>query len=68
MTDREEKVDNERSGMLVGGLIVFGVGLLFLLRNFGIIPDIGEMWPVFPIIVGLAMIIGSFRKGRRPAA
>jgi len=56
---------DERNGMLVGGLIVLGVGVLFMLRNLGFIPDIGEMWPVFPIIVGLAMIIGSFRRGSR---
>lgn len=57
---------DERRGMLVGGLIVFGVGVFFLLDQLDIIPDVGDMWPIFPIIVGLALIIGSFR-GRRAA-
>jgi len=50
--------------MLIGGLIVAGIGVFFLLRNLGIIPDIGRMWPVIPIIVGVAMVIGSFSRIR----
>ena len=56
----------DRRGMLVGGLIVFGVGVFFLLDQLGIIPDMSDMWPIFPIIVGLALIIGSFRGSRAP--
>ena len=55
-----------RRGMLVGGLIVFGIGFLFLLSNMGIIPEIGEMWPVFLIIVGIALVAGSFYKEKKP--
>jgi len=47
--------------MLTGGLIVLGIGVLFLLRNFGIIPDIGDMWPVILIIIGVALVVGSFK-------
>ena len=57
---------DDRRGMLVGGLIVFGVGVFFLLDQLGIIPDMSDMWPIFPIIVGLALIIGSFRGSRAP--
>lgn len=57
---------DERRGMLVGGLIVFGVGVFFLLDQLDIIPDVGDMWPIFPIIVGLALIVGSFRGSRAP--
>lgn len=53
---------DDRSGMLTGGLIVLGVGVLFLLVNLDIIPDLGKMWPVFPIIVGLALIISALVK------
>ncbi len=53
---------NERGGMLVGGIIVTGVGVLFLLAELGIIPQVRRMWPLFPIIVGVALIVGSFRK------
>ncbi len=55
---------DERRGMLTGGLIVLGVGVLFLLVNLDVIPNIGKMWPVFPIIVGLALIISALFKGR----
>jgi len=55
---------DDARGMLIGGLIVAGIGVFFLLRNLGIIPDIGRMWPVIPIIVGVAMVIGSFSRIR----
>jgi len=48
--------------MLIGGMIVTGVGVLFLLVELDIIPSVGRMWPVIPIIVGVALIVGSFRK------
>ena len=48
--------------MLIGGIIVTGVGVLFLLDELDIIPSVGRMWPFFPIIVGVALIVGSFRK------
>ncbi len=52
----------DRRGTLTGGLIVAGIGVFFLLDNFDIIPSMGKMWPIFPIIVGVALIVGSFRK------
>ena len=55
---------DDARGMLIGGLIVAGIGVFFLLRNLGIIPNLGRMWPVIPIIVGVAMIIGSFSRIR----
>ena len=53
---------NESRGMLVGGLIVTGIGVFFLLSELGIIPRVGDMWPIIPIIVGVALIVGSFRR------
>ena len=52
----------DRRGSMFAGLVMVGVGTIFLLVNLGYIPNIGEMWPLFPIIVGLALIIGSMRK------
>ena len=57
--------EEERRGLLIGGLITLGVGLIFLLSNLEILPDIGEMWPLIPIIVGISLIIGSFYKGKK---
>ncbi len=53
-------------GTLIGGLIVAGIGVFFLLQNLDLIPDIGRMWPVIPIIVGVAMIVGSLSRIRKP--
>ncbi len=52
----------DKRGTLIGGLIVTGIGVFFLLDNFDVIPNMGKMWPIFPIIVGVALIVGSFRK------
>jgi len=59
--------EDDARGMMIGGLIVLGVGLLFLLRNLNLIPDFDIVWPIFPIIVGLALIIAALAKGRKPA-
>ncbi len=61
----DKKMESERRGMLIGGLITLGVGLIFLLSNLGIMPGIGQMWPMFPIIVGVALIIGAFYKDKK---
>ena len=61
----EEKQSSDRRGMLIGGTIVLGVGLLFLLINLDIVPGMHDMWPVFLIIVGVAVIVGGFYKGKR---
>jgi len=58
-----DKRDDPR-GMLMGGLIVLGVGILFLLHNLGVIPDMDVIWPIFPIIVGLALIVGALMRMR----
>ena len=55
---------NERRGMLTGGLIVTGVGVIFLLHNLGFIPGFDIIWPLFPIIVGVVLIISALSGGR----
>ena len=61
----DKKMEADRRGTLIGGVILLGVGLIFLLSNLDIIPDIDDMWPLFPIIVGVALIVGSFYKGKK---
>ncbi len=62
-------MDNASHGQVQGGLIVLGVGVIFLLSNLGYIPDMGDMWPLFPIVVGIALIVGGLmRKGKRPGS
>lgn len=55
-----------RRPSLLGALIWIGLGLLFLLRNFGIGPNFwslaGRYWPVLLILLGLGKIIEYFFK------
>ncbi|MCL4516702.1 MAG: DUF5668 domain-containing protein [Firmicutes bacterium] len=64
MHNHGENRHEEAVGMLTGGLIVLGVGVFFLLMNFGLVPPVEKTWPVFPIIVGLGLLVGSFTRFR----
>ena len=47
---------------MVTGIILLGIGVLFLLNNFDIL-FIEESWPFILIVVGLALLVGAvFRK------
>jgi uncharacterized membrane protein HdeD (DUF308 family) len=56
------KEKEDRHGMIIGGIIVLGIGVLFLLSNLDIIPDIGKMWPIILVVVGFALLIGAVIK------
>jgi hypothetical protein len=61
MYKEEEK--EGRHGMVIGGTIVLGIGVVFLLSNLRIIPDVGEMWPLILVVVGIALLVGAaFKK------
>jgi hypothetical protein len=65
MDNQVEKKHGDRSGHLIGGTILIGVGLLFLLINLDVFPGLEDLWPVFIIIVGVALIIGSMTRGKK---
>jgi hypothetical protein len=52
----------DRHGMVIGGLIVLGLGVVFLLANLEIIPDFGTMWPLILVVIGIALLIGAVVK------
>ena len=55
-----------RLGALVPGLILILLGLWFLLDNFGLVQiNMGQLWPVFPLVFGLAMLLTGTFRGRR---
>jgi len=58
--------DRRDVGAIVFGLIVLAVGAYFLLRETLQIslPDIGEFWPIFVIVLGAAILYGGLRRGR----
>lgn len=53
-----------RSGSVFWGLVLMGLGVIFLLSNFEIIDydRIFEFWPVIIIVIGLKMISDYFIK------
>jgi len=60
MNHQHEKDD--RHGMVIGGLIVLGLGVVFLLSNLDIIPDFGTMWPLVLVVIGIALLVGVVVK------
>jgi len=64
MNCKDERED--RHGMVIGGLIVLGLGVVFLLANLEIIPDFGTMWPLILVVIGIALLIGAVvKKGKK---
>ncbi len=62
----QHKSSEDRSGTIIGGVILIGLGTLFFLINTGVLPNWGRSWPGILIIVGVALLIGSlFRKQKR---
>ncbi|MCA9931449.1 MAG: hypothetical protein KC419_23345 [Anaerolineales bacterium] len=47
----------DRRGSVFGGLIVIAIGVWFLMASLGVnLPNIGNLWPIFPTIGGLAFL------------
>jgi hypothetical protein len=55
-----------RTGVVIGGTIPLLVGAFFFAITMGLFSwsDMGTLWPVFPIIVGLAFVAGYFAGNR----
>ena len=50
---------SDRGGVVIWGLALIAVGCWFLLRTLGFpLPGLGQMWPIFPMLVGIAIFIG----------
>ena len=60
--ESEAKEKQGQKGMIVSGLIVLGMGVLFLANEMGWIPGLHHTWPLILIIVGLALIFGAVFK------
>jgi predicted membrane protein len=66
---RQRRQDGRGEGKLVMGLIVVGLGIIFLLQNIGVLQvyNIWEFWPVIVIMLGLARIANSYTLSGRTA-
>ncbi|MBN1213536.1 MAG: hypothetical protein JXA92_13275 [candidate division Zixibacteria bacterium] len=60
------KKKNGRAGRIVFGFILVGLGVYLQLWSMDIIPDFDQTWPIFIIIIGLAIIFGTFLKKKNP--
>ena len=56
---------NDGRSSIVSGIIILGVGLYFLGVNWEFLPPVGESWPFFLVIVGVALIAGTLFRRRR---
>lgn len=54
-------------GALVGGVVLIGLGLLFLLGQFFNLNVMGWLWPFFVIGVGAVFFIGMLAAGKSAA-
>jgi hypothetical protein len=56
---RRSSRGSDRSGVVIWGLIMIAVGGWFLLRTLGFrLPGMGQMWPIFPTLVGVSIFVG----------
>ena len=62
MTPDEEKKPQSENDRLIGGTIVLGIGLIFLLINMGVLPEFSDTWPLILVIIGVALIAGALFK------
>lgn len=54
---------SKRDGKILPGVILVALGMVFLLNNYGLTNvDIGKLWPVFLVIPGIYMILGSLKN------
>jgi putative Mn2+ efflux pump MntP len=63
MNDKKTKKQKDPRGKMISGIILLGLGVLFLLNNLDVI-YFEESWPFILILVGLAMLIGAMFRNR----
>lgn len=54
--------NNRRRSRTIGGLVLLGLGVLFLINNFLPHFNFAKLWPLILIIAGLAILAGSFKE------
>ena len=52
------------SGGVIGGIVLILLGGYFLVATLAPQFDLGAFWPVLLVVIGAALVIGSFRPGR----
>ena len=61
MSDSKQAI-RKKKRPIISGIILLGIGLFLLTQTTNMLPPIEYSWPIFIIIVGLALILGSLFK------
>lgn len=64
MNEVKSEAETKR-GLLIGGIILIGLGVFFLMVQQGWITMLTHSWPVILIIIGVALLIGSLTRSRQ---
>lgn len=64
VSGRERRRERRGGGAIIAGVILVLIGGFFLLRTMVPQIDFGAFWPVILIVIGIALVVGSFRPGR----
>jgi len=64
--EQEARAARQRERRLWFGAVLIIVGLLFLISNLGLLwwLDLGRIWPLIIVIIGIALLFRS-RRGRK---
>lgn len=66
MSTKEEKNEGKLAKKPIfptGGIFLIVLGVIFLLNNYGFsYIDIGKLWPVILIIVGLGVVLNNKKR------
>jgi len=41
---------------IIPGIVIIIVGVLFLLGNYNLVPDMSKLWPVIIIVIGIGVL------------
>ncbi|MDD5427309.1 MAG: DUF5668 domain-containing protein [candidate division Zixibacteria bacterium] len=63
---KEDKKNISRRRPVISGFILLALGIYLQLWSMDLIPDFDKTWPLFIIIIGLALIFGAFTRKREP--
>ena len=59
-TQNQQEYDDDRHGRTVGGLVLIGLGVFFLLNSLGIIDNSFNWWAIFILMPGIGLIASIF--------
>ncbi len=54
----------DRRGPIIGGIILIAIGVLFLIREAVPGIDIGSLWPIASVVLGIGLVVLSIRPSR----